>query len=195
MRAHLTGETRRVSLDGAGGEANQASGGGRINAAGTLLSFGSYASNLVLNDTNGTVNIFLENLLTGAVQRMSVGDVGQQSSAASNNSQITDDGHYVVFQSVADNLVFGDTNNASGIFVRDLGICGSISMYCIGKINSTGNSAHTGWQGSNSVSQNDLVLQVRGCQPGERGLFFFGRFETSIPFGEAIRASRAISIA
>ncbi|MCC7171881.1 MAG: hypothetical protein IT459_15660 [Planctomycetes bacterium] len=59
-----------------------------------------------------------------------------------------------------------------------------MTSYCIGAINSTGKGAAIGWSGTTSVGANDLVLEVQGCPPTKPGLFFFGVFQTQIPFGE-----------
>ncbi len=59
-----------------------------------------------------------------------------------------------------------------------------VTSYCIGAINSTGKGAAIGWSGTTSVGANDLVLEVQGCPPTKPGLFFFGVFQTQIPFGE-----------
>lgn len=51
--------------------------------------------------------------------RISVGPNGEQANGASRTPAISGDGRYVVFESSATNLVAGDTNNASDIFVFD----------------------------------------------------------------------------
>jgi len=62
--------------------------------------------------------------------------------------------------------------------------CPPPTSYCIGAINSTGRGAHIGWQGTTSVAQNDFVLLASGCPPKKPGIFFFGKFQHQIPFGE-----------
>jgi len=55
------------------------------------------------------------------VERISVADDGAQAGADSYQAAISDDGSIVAFRSNASNLVAGDTNQWSDIFVRDLG--------------------------------------------------------------------------
>src|SRR6188508_1225456 len=51
--------------------------------------------------------------------RVSVDSLGQQSNAISAACAISADGRFVAFQSDASNLVAGDTNGLSDVFVRD----------------------------------------------------------------------------
>ena len=55
---------------------------------------------------------------------------GVQANAASNNPAISSDGRYVAFSSEATNLVFGDTNGFSDIFVVD-SVTGAISRVSV----------------------------------------------------------------
>ena len=184
---HLTGQTVRVNVDSAG---QQALGGGSagcsLSSDGRFVAFGSYAANLVAGDTNDSVDIFLHDQLTGLTQRVSLGNSGQQANSASNNPRVCGDGHLVAFQSDADNLIPGDTNASTDVFVRDVqqGCGWIIGNYCMSAVNSTGLPARIGYQGTALISQNDLVLQVSDGVPFKPGIFFFGSHETQIPFGE-----------
>jgi hypothetical protein len=57
-------------------------------------------------------------LADGTLWRVSVAADGSQASDASDNPAITADGATIAFQSMAVNLVPGDTNGTSDIFVR-----------------------------------------------------------------------------
>ncbi|MBF1999766.1 MAG: PD40 domain-containing protein [Synechococcales cyanobacterium M58_A2018_015] len=95
-----------------------------LSSDGRYVAFTSSASNLVPNDTNGVADIFLHDLQTRTTTLVSVDSNGNQANGASalgaGKSAISADGRYVVFQSVANNLVLGDTNNALDVFVRDV---------------------------------------------------------------------------
>lgn len=52
------------------------------------------------------------------IELVSVGDTGQ-ANRESAYADVSADGRYVVFESDADNLVVGDTNLASDIFLKD----------------------------------------------------------------------------
>jgi len=74
---------------------------------------------LVAGDTNGTADIFIKDLATGAVTRASTGPDGQGNGNSSRPS-LSADGTKVAFSSLASNLVADDRNGASDIFVKDL---------------------------------------------------------------------------
>jgi hypothetical protein len=73
----------------------------------------------VPGDTNGTWDIFVRDRRAGTVERVSVSSSGRQGNDESRDCRVSDDGRYVVFMSVASNLVTGDTNFAQDHFLRD----------------------------------------------------------------------------
>ncbi|HET6164505.1 MAG TPA: hypothetical protein VFG37_12610, partial [Planctomycetota bacterium] len=116
-------ETERVSVDSAGAEANGDSyaWGGGISGDGRCVVFGSYASNLVANDTNALRDVFVRDRETGTTERVSVDSAGGQADDFSWNFEfaISTDGRCVAFVSYASNLVQGDTNQDEDVFVHD----------------------------------------------------------------------------
>ncbi len=116
-----TGQTTRVSVDSAGG---QATGGGSYNPAisadGRYVAFQSGATNLVIGDSNAQTDVFVRDRQTGQTTRVSVDSTGGQATGGgSYNSAISADGRYVAFESDATNLVDGDSNAQRDIFVHD----------------------------------------------------------------------------
>jgi len=111
----------RVSVDSAGNQANASSFGPSISADGRFAAFTSIASNLVPGDTNNNRDVFVRDLSTNTTTRVSVGSAANQANSLSLfPSKISADGRFVAFDSYANNLVPGDTNAKSDIFVRDL---------------------------------------------------------------------------
>ena len=90
-----------------------------ISSDGRYVAFASNASNLVAGDTNGGEDIFVQDTLTGAIELVSVSTAGVQSNGLSELPRISADGRFVVYDSSASNLVAGDTNGATDIFLRD----------------------------------------------------------------------------
>lgn len=84
------------------------------------VAFESSASNLVSQDTNGVADIFVRALDTGTTRLVSVSTAGVLADGASSEPSISADGNLVAFTSVASNLVNGDTNRCSDVFVRDV---------------------------------------------------------------------------
>ncbi len=116
-----TGATERVSMAADGGEGNDDSGSPSITTDGRIVAFWSAASNLVPGDTDLGEDVFVRDLQTGITERVSVGAGGVEGNEGSSDPVITPDGRYVAFESAASNLVVGDLNETSDVFVRDRG--------------------------------------------------------------------------
>ena len=107
-----------------------------MSADGNWVAFQSASSHIVPDDTNGVRDIFLLELATGSVTRVSVASDGTQANGSSGNAvnvngirgidydapAISGDGRFVAFQSSASNLVPGDGNGVEDVFVFDRGI-------------------------------------------------------------------------
>src|SRR4051812_25734193 len=87
-----------------------------ISADGRYVAFASLASNLVTGDDNGAADVFVFDRSSGTTARISVTSGGVQANASSSNPSISADGHVVVFQSQAANLVDGDANGQPDVF-------------------------------------------------------------------------------
>ncbi len=87
-----------------------------ISADGRYVAFTSYAS-LAQTDA-APEDVYLHDRETGKTEHVSMGYRGA-ANGRSEHPAISDDGRYVAFVSAADNLVPGDTNGVSDVFVRD----------------------------------------------------------------------------
>jgi Ca2+-binding RTX toxin-like protein len=114
-----TKETTRVSVASDGTQSNKASQFPSISGDGRYITFYSNANNLVPGDTNKYHDIFVYDRQTKETTRVSVASDGTQSNNSSYESSISGDGRYITFYSDASNLVPGDTNNTTDIFVYD----------------------------------------------------------------------------
>jgi Tol biopolymer transport system component len=91
-----------------------------ISANGRYIAFHSAASNLVRGDTNRVFDIFVRDRKTKQTQRVSVSNRGRQANAESFGPEsISPDGRYVAFGSLASNLVAGDANDTTDVFLYD----------------------------------------------------------------------------
>lgn len=72
-----------------------------IDPSGGHVVFGSFATNLVANDTNDQPDVFLWTRSTRDIERLSVAQDGSQLADGSSQARFTTDGHYVVFSSDA----------------------------------------------------------------------------------------------
>jgi Tol biopolymer transport system component len=112
-------EIIRANTSADGGQENGESSGAAVSADATRVAFHSWGSNLVPEDTNGVPDVFVKAMKTGAIARISVSASGNQGNDSSFNPVISADGTKVAFYSWAGNLVPGDTNGTSDVFVKD----------------------------------------------------------------------------
>lgn len=112
--------TRRVSVSSSNGQANGDSSYPQVSPNGRYVVFASVASNLASSDRNTLSDIFRHDLQTGQTGHVSVGVAGAQANGNSLYPAISGDGRYIAFHSTASNLVSGDTNGWTDVFVRDM---------------------------------------------------------------------------
>ncbi len=119
----LTGITERVSVAATGEEANDFSGNAGISISddGRYVAFSTLATNLTPDrDRNRERDVVVVDRTTGSVTMVSVSTSGSLGNDASTYPQLSGDGSVVVFQSDATNLVSGDNNALSDVFLHDL---------------------------------------------------------------------------
>jgi Tol biopolymer transport system component len=101
-----------------------------LSANGRYVAFESWATNLTRRDLNAAPDIFVRDMATGTTRLASVSSTGEQQKLAPGAEMgpafagcgvdaISDNGRYVAFSSPATNLVPGDTNSMTDIFVHD----------------------------------------------------------------------------
>jgi LPXTG-site transpeptidase (sortase) family protein len=114
-----TGNTTRVSVDSSGVQSGSYSYSPSISADGRYVTFFTDASNLVAGDTNGTYDVFMHDRITGITTRVSQDLNGIEGNDYSTAASLSSDGRYVAYESAATNLVTGDSNGNTDIFVYD----------------------------------------------------------------------------
>ena len=155
VRDRRADRTLRVSVDSRGQQANGASLDAILSGDGRYIAYSSEASNLVSGDTNGVQDVFVHSISQGRTLRASVSTSGTQGNRLSYPLAVSSTGRYVVFTSASSNLVAGDTNGVSDIFVRDI----------------TTNRTERVSLGSNG-QQGNRGSDVAGISPGGRWVAF-----------------------
>lgn len=112
--------TVRVSIGTGGKQADGESGSGVLSENGRYIAFHSVATNLVPGDTNGLNDVFLRDLKTDDMKRITVGYDGSETDGGAAWPAISKNGRFVAYRSGATNLVPGDTNGVADVFVYDL---------------------------------------------------------------------------
>jgi len=166
VRDRSTGITERISVSSSGAEGNDQSGWPAISADGRVVAFQSRATNLVAGDTKGHSDIFVHDRTTGLTERVSVNSSGAEATGGSFLPAISPDGRVVAFQSLASNLVPGDTKGHPDIFVHDrsTGLTERVS------VNPSGAEAN-GWSSESAISADGRVVAfssyARNLVPGD----------------------------
>lgn len=148
--------TTRVSVDSAGLQANNGSYEIALSADGRYSAFYGRATNLVPGDTNGVEDVFVHDRETGQVTRVSVDSNGGQANGMSVGPNISADGRFIAFQSLASNLVSGDTNATWDFFVHDRQT-GQTNRVSVNSAGTEGNAS----SGENSYNVSSLSADGR----------------------------------
>jgi Tol biopolymer transport system component len=119
VRDRQTRTTELVSVATSGAQGNNGSNFPAISPDGRFVAFESEASNLVPSDTNRQRDVFVHDRQTGRTERVSVSTGGVQGNDFSQSPAISANGRFVAFESFASNLVSGDTNGSTDVFVHD----------------------------------------------------------------------------
>lgn len=130
VRDRVSNKVERVSVSSTGQQGNENSYEAALSIDGRYAGFASAANNLVPRDTNAVPDVFVRDRYTDKTVRVSVSSAGEQANMSRSESfpaesgsrliSMSANGRYVMFRSVASNLVPNDTNQAADVFVHDL---------------------------------------------------------------------------
>src|SRR4051812_37949331 len=116
LRDRQVGVTQLVSVTTSGGAVSgyHVVDSPRVSDNGRIVAFSSDAPGLVHGGGSGHVDVFVRNMTTGTTTRVTSGANG-----GSFVQDMTPDGRYLVVLSSASNLIPGDTNGKTDVFVYD----------------------------------------------------------------------------
>jgi len=181
-----------VSADPSGVEGNGESGGAAISSDGRYVVFQSDASNLVEGDGNDSRDIFVRDMEMGITSRVSVSTAGTEGNSVSGSAAVSSDGRYAAFESAASNLVGGDDNDSSDIFVRDMemGITSRVSVSTAGTEGDANSYNPAISLGGRYVAFASTASNLAGTDPGSLDVFVRDTLE-----GEEITSRISVSTA
>jgi Tol biopolymer transport system component len=90
-----------------------------VSSDGRFVAFASYANDFSDVDLYNRQNVFVRDRLRGTLEAVTADDNGFAGDGASSPPSISTDGRLIGFDSLADNLVSGDTPNTDDAFVRE----------------------------------------------------------------------------
>ena len=157
-----------------------------ISRNGNKVAFTSLASNLVVGDTNRALDVFIVDLTTNVVERVSVTDGEAQLSVASTSPALSDDGRFVAFVTSAP-IVAADTNGADDVYRRDLQT-GTTTLVSI----RTDNTQFVSATGP-AISGDGNVVAFDAVQPDGFGQPEGHVFVRDITAGTAVQASLQVN--
>jgi Tol biopolymer transport system component len=120
-----------------------------------FVAFETAANNLASGDTNRFADIYVRDMVADSTRLVSVNTSGVGSgNGPSSNPLVSEDGSYVIFESLASNLVTNDFNGTNDIFIHDLttGITELVS------VNAEGTASPDGASHSPSISADGLTV-------------------------------------
>lgn len=130
------GAVTRVSVNADGAEGNEDSEQPAISADGRYVAFHSLSNTLTADDTNGKMNVYLKDMQTGVLTRVSTGTDGSQGDEASGFFAValSANGRFVAFESGATNMVPDDANGKRDVFLKDTqtGVTALVSVSAAG---------------------------------------------------------------
>lgn len=149
-----TGTILRVNTSAAGAQADATTfGRAEVSPDGRYAAFYSMASNLVAGDANGKYDVFVKDLLTGAVAVATSSSAGVLGNANSFAPRISASGRYVTFYSSATNLVPDDSNALDDVFRKDLWTGELLRV----STNSSGGQGNSNNRDPSFVGENSIV--------------------------------------
>lgn len=116
----ITGATERVNVSSGEVEANGSTWGPSISADGNLVVFSSNATNLVADDTNDALDVFVRDRQAGTTFLATVNTSGEQADRGGSEGSLSASGRYVVFSSHSENLINDDIYGYTQAFRHDL---------------------------------------------------------------------------
>lgn len=165
------------------GSANGDSMGGIYSPDGKFILFSSTAPDLVNVPNKGQSSLYLLNTTNNAIQVVSVAPNGDLGSGTSVAGGMSSDNRFVVFGSSSGNLVAGDTNGVSDIFLREL-TADTTTLVSHNSAGASGNAVSEFPQispdGEWVVFQSDASDLIANDTNGLRDLFAWKRSDNSV---------------
>ena len=127
---------------------------------GNKIAFFSGASNLVPGDSGSSGDVFVKDLVTGAITLVSTNAAGTRGNGNSFNPVFSPDGSKIAFYSDAINLVTGDINGVTDVFLKDLAT-GAVTRVSIGAAGTQGNQSSMFLRSHPTAARSRFTVSLR----------------------------------
>ncbi len=132
-----SGVIEKISTGVGGNALNQDSWESDVSDDGSLVVFSSFATNVVVNDTNTYRDVFLLDRRDGAISRINLSTTGEESKGGrSRLPRISGDGKFITFVSQASNLP-GSSSSGENVFLYEVSKKSLIRVSTSARINTT----------------------------------------------------------
>jgi Tol biopolymer transport system component len=145
---------------------------------GRWIAFSTRADNLVAPGTNGSVQVYLQDLQTGKIQLVSKSRLGTAGGGDSSGPILSSDGHFVLFESTAPDLVSGDNNSATDVFLRNA-VAGTTTLVSANSKGQPGDRRSTlvalSADGGTAVFRSDATTLLPSLTGNTTDLYYWSR--------------------
>ncbi len=134
-----------------------------MSADGRYTAFTSVSNNLVYGDSNNYMDVFLHDRQSYKTMRVSTGINGAQTNDHSFLASLSSDGSVITYYSAASNIVTGDTNSVSDIFVVNLQTLPPAAPANLQGTSANNTTVHLTWQ---DASSNETEFRIERSVDG-----------------------------
>lgn len=169
VRDRLLGTTERISVALGGGPGNGGSRWPSLSGDGRYVAFESAASDLVVGDDNGSIDVFVRDRLAGTTTLVSVTAAGLPADNGGFEPQLSADGRWVAFLSSSLDLTGPGGSSHPQVMLRDL-LTGVTTIESVNGGLEPGNSSSWGLALSEDARVLAFVSGATNLVPGDTNL-------------------------
>lgn len=183
-----TGITSRVSLSEADGQLADGSDSYALSANGRCVAFTTADAGVVAGDTNGTLDVFVRDLVAGTTRRASVGSAGGQGVGRSLDPALSGDCRKVAFWSTSAGLAGGGAAPGPHAYLRDL-VAGTTVEISVGDTGRGGKRPTLNWNGTVATFQSTADLLSTAPNPDHVSRSYVRNLTTGVTKALVARAN------